>query len=82
MIKIQSGDYQFLTINHSTGYNGSEPIVQANIDMSYDFRQKWQQMNEMLREWQEQKRLIDSNPAVREAYKNFQTMVSLAKEPA
>lgn len=82
MIKIQSGDYQFLTINHSTGYNGSDPIVQANIDMSYSFRQKWEEVMNMLRDWQEQKKLIDANPAVREAYKNFQTMIALAKEPA
>lgn len=82
MIKIQAADYQFINISTTTGHNGSEPVTIANLDMSYDFKQKWQLMVEMLQEWQEQKRIINSNPAVKDSYEQFQTMLALAKEPA
>ena len=82
MIKIQSSDYNFLNISFNTSYASSDPVTVANLDMSYDFKQKWQLMIEMLQEWQEQKRFINSNPAVKSSYEAFQTMVALAKEPA
>lgn len=82
MIKIQSSDYQFININTTTSFSGSEPVAVANIDMSYDFKQKWQLMIEMLQEYHIQKKLIESNPAVKASYEQFQTMLALAKEPA
>lgn len=82
MIKIQTPDYQFININTTTSFAGSDPVAVANIDMSYDFKQKWQLMVAMLQEWHEQKRIIESNPAVKASYEQFQTMVNLAKETA
>ena len=82
MIKIQSNDYQYVNISTRSSYAGSDPITVAEIDMSYDFKQKWQLMVAMLQEWHEQKRIIESNPAVKASYEQFQTMVNLAKETA
>ena len=82
MIKMHSVDYQFININTTANYNSNDPVIVVNLDMSYDFKQKWQLMVEMMQEWQEQKRIINSNPAVRASYEQFQTMVNLAKETA
>ena len=82
MIKIQSSDYTYINVSFNTSYASSDPVTVASLDMSYAFKQKWQLVTEMLQEWQEQKRIIDSNPAVKASYEQFQTMLALAKEPA
>lgn len=79
MFEIKSPDYRFVNVNvrhsHNTG-----PVTLAEIDMSYDFKSKWDLMVLMLQEWQEQKKLIEANPAVKASWEQFQQMVQLAKE--
>jgi hypothetical protein len=82
MIDIKCPDYKFLSVITRTGYNNGAPATVAEIDVSYDFKQKWDLMETMLREWEEQKRLINSNPAVRASYEQYQQMCALAKEAA
>jgi hypothetical protein len=80
MINIQGADYKFIQVTSRTGYQGGSPVIIADIDMNYDFKQKWDLMVSMLQEWEEQKRLINSNPAVKASYEQFQQMIALAKE--
>ena len=39
-----------------------------------------ERLERMEREWQEEKNLINSNPAVKASYEHYQQMVKLAKE--
>lgn len=81
MFRIE-GDYSYIHTNTMQEYINNSPGLKVTIGVSPSFRSTIERLENMEREWQEQKRLIDTNPAVREAYKNFQTMVALAKEPA
>ena len=80
MIKFNVPDYRFLNINQTFDYGSNQ--IMLNIDMNYEFKNQWEQMQTMLREWQEHKKIIESNPAVKASYESFQTMVKLAKETA
>ena len=80
MIKFNVPDYRFLNINQTFDYGSNQ--IMLNIDMNYEFKQQWEQMQTMFKEWHEQKKIIESNPAVKASYESFQTLVKLAKEAA
>ena len=81
MIKIE-GDYQYIQTHTMQDYINSQPALKFTVGISPYFRSLIERLETMEREWQEQKRLIDSNPAVRASYEQFQQMVKLAKEVA
>jgi hypothetical protein len=78
MIKFNAPDYRFINIHQDIDSNQ----IRVNLDMNYEFKQQWEQMQAMFMEWQEQKQIIDSNPAVKSSYESFQTLVKLAREIA
>ena len=80
MLDIISQDYRFIAVNKNLEYGSNQ--LKINIDMNYEFKQQWEQMQAMLKEWQEQKQIIESNPAVKASYESFQTLVKLAREIA
>ena len=84
MFDIRSTDYGFINVNKVTGISPADgrPIMNIDLSMTYQFKQDWDEMRMMLHEWQQHKRLIQSNPAVKASYEAFLTMVELAKEPA
>ena len=84
MFDIRSTDYGFITVNKVTGVSPYDSKSTLNIDigMTYQFKQEWDEMRMMLNEWQQHKRIIQNNPAVKASYEAFLTMVELAKEPA
>ena len=79
MIKVE-GDYQYIQTNTMQDYINSQPALKFTVGVSPQFRSLIERLEIMEREWQEQKRLIDSNPAVRASYEQFKQMVQLAKE--
>jgi hypothetical protein len=81
MIKIE-GDYQYIQTNTMQDYVNSQPALKFTVGISPHFRSLIERLEMMEREWQEQKRLIDSNPAVKASYEQFKQMVQLAKEAA
>lgn len=81
MIKIE-GDYQYIQTNTMQDYINGQPALKFTVGLSPVFRSLIERLEIMEREWQEQKRLIDSNPAVKASYEQFQQMVKLAKEVA
>lgn len=81
MIKIE-GDYQYIQTNTMQDYINGQPALKFTVGVSPTFRSLIERLEIMEREWQEQKRLIESNPAVKASYEQFQQMVRLAKEAA
>lgn len=91
MFKIE-GDYRFINVtstSESTYINGQTvPTVKYTINGSYELGDMVTKFKAMEQEWrtfkleqEQQRQLIDTNPAVKEAYKNYLTMAALAKEP-
>lgn len=81
MIKIE-GDYQYIQTNTMQDYINGQPALKFTVGLSPVFRSLIERLEVMEREWQEQKNLINSNPAVKASYEQFQQMVRLAKEAA
>jgi hypothetical protein len=81
MIKIE-GDYQYIQTHTMQDYINSQPALKFTVGVSPVFRSLIERLEVMEREWQEQKNLINSNPAVKASYEQFQQMVRLAKEAA
>lgn len=90
MIKFE-GDYTFIDVkteNDYTNYNGmNQNGIKVKISASYmlqamhnKINQLEHDLNAMKEQSQKNLLLIENNPAVREAYKNYLTMVELAKE--
>ena len=81
MIKVE-GDYQYIQTNTMQDYINSQPALKFTVGVSPSFRSLIERLERMEREWQEERNLINSNPAVRASYEQFQQMVRLAKEVA
>ena len=81
MIKIE-GDYQYIQTHTMQDYINSQPALKFIVGVSPSFRSLIERLERMEREWQEERNLINSNPAVRASYEQFQQMVRLAKEAA
>lgn len=81
MLKFE-GDYQYIQTNTMQEYINGAPGLKVNIGVSPSFRSTMERLEKMEREWQEQKRLIETNPAVKASYDQFQQMIALAKEIA
>ncbi len=81
MIKID-GDYTYIQTHTMQDFINGQPALKVNVSVSPTFRSLLERVERMEREWQEQKMLIDSNPAVKASYEQFQQMVRLAKEAA
>jgi hypothetical protein len=81
MIKINSGD-NFITVSSWDSLDPRTGDPQQNIQVYMDqgFQDSWTKMQTMLKEWQEQKKIIETNPAVKASYEEFRTMCHLAKE--
>lgn len=79
MIKIE-GDYQYIQTNIMQDYVNGLPALKFTIGVSPTFRSLIEKLERMENEWQEQKRLIESNPAVKASYEQYQQMIQLAKE--
>jgi hypothetical protein len=90
MFRIE-GDYRYINVSTTTEsqyVNGNTiPVVKYMLSGSYELTKSFERLSTLEREWEQfkldrenEKRLIESNPAVREAYKNYQTMVALAKD--
>ena len=67
-------------------YNGN-PGVKVSLSIGSDLLRKIEKFERMERQWQdqlqqlsEQQELINNNPAVKEAFNNFQTLLLLAKD--
>lgn len=83
MFKIE-GDYMYINVYNSIDYGSSsngQAGVKATVSLMPDMADLLRRLETMEREWNEQKQLIQFNPAVKEAYTNYLTMVELAKEP-
>lgn len=79
MIKFE-GDYTYIQASTMQEYINSSPGLKVTIGVSPMFRSTIERLEKMEREWQEQKRLIEANPAVKASWEQFQQMVQLAKE--
>lgn len=79
MIKIE-GDYQYIQTNTLQDYANHTPGLKINVGVSPTFRSLIERLERMEREWQEEKNLINSNPAVKASYEQYQQMIKLAKE--
>lgn len=79
MIKFE-GDYQYIHVNTMQEYMNSQAGLKVNIGIAPSFRATMERLEKMEREWNEQKKLIDSNPAVKASYDQFVQMMALAKE--
>ena len=90
MFKIE-GDYKYINVSsmsESTYINGQTvPTIKYTINASYELHNMMDRLKKIETEWMMfksehdlHKQLIESNPAVREAYKNYLTMAALAKE--
>lgn len=79
MIKVE-GDYTYIQTNTMQEYMNGAPGLKVSVGVSPMFRSTIERLEKMEREWQEQKSLIDSNPAVKASWDQFQQMCALAKE--
>lgn len=82
MIKIE-GDYSYInvmTMNDYSYMNNGQPGLKVQISLMPSITDLLRRVESMEREWREQKRLIESNPAVKASYEQFQQMIQLAKE--
>jgi hypothetical protein len=79
MFKIE-GDYSYIQTNTMQEYINGAPGLKVTVGVSPAFRSTIERFEKMEREWHEQKRLIEVNPAVKASWEQFQQMVQLAKE--
>lgn len=79
MIKIE-GDYQYIQTNTMQDYINGSPALKFTVCVSPSFRSLIEKLERMEREWQEERNLINSNPAVKASYEQYQQMIRLAKE--
>ena len=79
MIKFE-GDYTYIQTNTMQEYINSTPGLKVTVGVSPSFRSTIERLERMEREWQDQKRLIETNPAVKASWEQFQQMCTLAKE--
>jgi hypothetical protein len=82
MFKIE-GDHCYISTyaqnDYSTIVNGQSGI-KMQISLMPRIVDLLKRCERMEQEWQEQKRLIESNPAVKASYEQYQQMIQLAKE--
>ncbi len=82
MFKIE-GDHCYISTyaqnDYSTTVNG-QPGIKVQISLMPSIADLLKRCERMEQEWQEQKRLIESNPAVKASYEQYQQMIQLAKE--
>lgn len=84
MIKIE-GDYTHINVYNTNDYsytNNGQPGLKVQISLMPSIVELLRRCDTMEKEWQEQKKLIESNPAVKASYEQFQQMCALAKEAA
>lgn len=82
MINIDTHDYDYISIVQSMAYNNmGKPELKINVGLTPNFKQELLKMKMMMHEWEQQKRLIESNPAIKASWESFITMIELAKEP-
>lgn len=85
------GDYRTINVTNTTEsqyINGTTvPVVKYQINGSYELIDTINRFQKLEKEWQQfqlekqnEKLLIETNPAVKEAYKNYLTIAALAKE--
>lgn len=86
MIKIE-GDYSNIQVTTMSEYYNGNPGVKVSLSIGSDLLRKIEKFERMERQWQdqlqqlsEQQELINNNPAVKEAFNNFQTLLLLAKD--
>ncbi len=82
MFKIE-GDYTYINVNNTNDYSNMSngmPGIKVQISLMPHIVSLLQRCETMEREWQEQKRFIESSPAVKASYDQFQQMCALAKE--
>lgn len=84
MIKIE-GDYHYINVYNTNDFSmmmNGQPGLKVQVSLMPNIADLLRRLETMEREWQEQKNLINSNPAVRASYEQYQQMVQLAKEAA
>ena len=79
MFKIE-GDNMNINVYTATDYSNGITGAKATISLMPNVVDLLRRLEIMEREWQEQKRLIDTNPAVKASYEEYQQMIRLAKE--
>lgn len=81
MFKVE-GDNLYTNAYAATDYYNGSTGAKVTITLMPHVMDLLRRLETMEREWQDQKKFIESNPAVKEAYKTYMTMIQLAKEPA
>lgn len=82
MIDIESGDYDYINIYHSTAYNNmGKPELRIRVGLNPTFKQDLEKMRMIVREWEKHQLFIQSNPAIKASWESFMTMSNLAREP-
>ena len=84
MIKIE-GDYTYINVYNTNDFSmmtNGQPGLKVQVSLMPNIADLLRRLETMEREWQEQKNLINSNPAVKASYDQYQQMVQLAKEVA
>lgn len=82
MIKIE-GDYSYInviTMNDYSTMNNGQPGLKVQVSLMPYITDLLRRVESMEKEWQEQKKLIESNPAVKASYEQYQQMIQLSKE--
>lgn len=79
MFRIE-GDNIYINVYAATDYSNGTTGAKATVALMPEIANLIRRLETMEREWQEQKRLIESNPAVKASYEQYQQMVKLAKE--
>lgn len=81
MIRVE-GDFH-ITVNSAIDYghySNGNPGVKFTVGLAPHVQDLLRRLEIMEREWQATKTLIDSNPAVRASYEQFQQVCALAKD--
>lgn len=85
MIRLE-GDYTHIGVISAPdygNYNNGQPGIKFTIQLSPSTANLLMRLEKMEQEWQEQKRFIESNAAVKNAWNNYQLLAQLAaKETA
>ena len=81
MFKIE-GDNTYINVYSAADYSNGSSGAKATVALMPEIANLIRRLEVMEREWQEQKNLINANPAVRASYEQFQQMIQLAKEAA
>lgn len=79
MFKIE-GDNIYINVYAATDYSGGSTGAKATVALMPEIANLIRRLEVMEREWQEEKNLINSNPAVKASYEQYQQMIKLAKE--